>query len=131
MERPTAGAEMDGEEPLPPPPQATQTPVTNNALASSKPLHGPHRGEDRQYRKTQHHGQYPMPAGRRVRARRDPHLRRGSVLLTGAVVERVTVAVAGEDPLNVNDVGVIEHDIPGLPLDVRKVHCKLTVPVNP
>ena len=53
------------------------------------------------------------------------------MLLTGAVVERVTVAVAGEDPLNVNDVGVIEHDIPGLLVDVRKVHCKLTVPVNP
>ena len=36
------------------------------------------------------------------------------MLLTGAVVETVTVALTGEEPLNVNDVGVIEHDIPGL-----------------
>jgi hypothetical protein len=55
----------------------------------------------------------------------------GAALLTGAVVVRVTVAVAGEEPLNVNDEGVIEHDIPGLLMLVRKVHCKPTVPVNP
>jgi hypothetical protein len=46
-------------------------------------------------------------------------------------VERVTVAVAGEEPVKVNDEGVIEHDIPGLLPLVRKVHCTLTVPVNP
>ena len=46
-------------------------------------------------------------------------------------MERVTVAVAGEEPVKVNDEGVIEHDIPGLLLFVGKVHCALTVPVNP
>ena len=49
------------------------------------------------------------------------------MLLTGAVVETVTVAVTGEEPLNVNDEGVIEHNIPGLLFE----HCALIVPVNP
>ena len=43
------------------------------------------------------------------------------MLLTAAVVERVIVAVAGEEPLTVNDEGVIAHDIPGA--TVMMLHC--------
>jgi hypothetical protein len=133
VEKPTTGAGGGGglppPPPPPPPPQATQIPTTNNAPTNGNAAARPRLAA--RLVSTARHSimaniQY-LPAGARELGG-TLICGAGALLLTGAVVETVTVAVTGEEPLNVNDPGVIEHDIPGAG---TLKHCTLTVPVNP